>query len=223
MTGEVSPAEPARQPVSLGELRASHEDRDKVVELLRVAAGDGRLTAEELDERLERALQARTYNELAVLTLDLPAAGGAAAVAPQPDPSVAPKELVRIHTRSGHVQRNGAWVVPQNIDLAVTSGHVKLDFTNAVITSRTLRIDADVHSGHLSLVTRPGVVVDADDVAVRSGHVKTPTPWRAGVPEILRVEITGQIRSGHINARPPRRSFWQWLRRDPRPYADSLA
>ncbi|HEU5420316.1 MAG TPA: DUF1707 domain-containing protein [Streptosporangiaceae bacterium] len=222
MTGEVSPAEPARQPVSLGELRASHEDRDKVVELLRVAAGDGRLTAEELDERLERALQARTYNELAVLTADLPAAGGGAAVAPQPDPSVQPRELVRIQTRSGHIQRDGAWVVPQAIDLSVTSGHVKLDFTSAVITSRTLRIEADVHSGHLMLVTRPGVVVDADEVAVRSGHVKTPTPWRAGVPEILRIEITGQVRSGHINARPPRRSFWQWLRRAPRPYADAL-
>ena len=223
MTGEVSPAEPARQPVSLGELRASHEDRDKVVELLRVAAGDGRLTAEELDERLERALQARTYNELAVLTSDLPAAGGAAALAPQPGPSVTPKDLVRIQTRSGHIQRDGAWVVPQAMEVLVTSGHVKLDFTKAVITSRTLRIEADVHSGHLQLITRPGVVVDADEIAIRSGHVKTPTPWRAGVPEILRVEITGEVRSGHVNARPPRRSFWQWLRRAPRPYADSLA
>jgi uncharacterized protein DUF1707 len=222
MTGEVSPAEPARQPVSLGELRASHEDRDHVVEVLRVAAGDGRLTAEELDERLERALQARTYNELAVLTVDLPAPGGSAALAPQPDPSVQPKELVRINTRSGHIQRDGAWVVPQAIELTVTSGHVKLDFTNAVITSRTLRIEADVHSGHLMLVTRPGVVVEADEVAVRSGHVRTPTPWRAGVPEILRIEITGQVRSGHINARPPRRNLWQWLRREPRPYADAL-
>jgi hypothetical protein len=35
-----------------------------VVELLRVAAGDGRLSPEELDDRLERALTARTYAEL---------------------------------------------------------------------------------------------------------------------------------------------------------------
>lgn len=39
-----------------GELRASHADRDTVVEQLRVAGGDGRLTPEELDERLEAAL-----------------------------------------------------------------------------------------------------------------------------------------------------------------------
>ena len=58
------------------ELRASHEDRDRVVELLRTAAGDGRLTAEELDERLEAALTARTHSELAVLTADLPAITG---------------------------------------------------------------------------------------------------------------------------------------------------
>ena len=45
------------------------------MEILRVAAGDGRLTAEELDQRLEAALTARTYAELAVLTTDLPAAG----------------------------------------------------------------------------------------------------------------------------------------------------
>jgi Domain of unknown function (DUF1707) len=52
-----------------------------VVEDLRIAAGDGRLTVEELDGRLQPALTARTYGELAVLTADLPATGGAAGLA----------------------------------------------------------------------------------------------------------------------------------------------
>ncbi len=78
MTGEVSPVSPGvPEHTAGGELRASHTDRDAVVEQLRVAAGDGRLTSEELDERLERALTARTYRELAELTTDLPAAGAA--------------------------------------------------------------------------------------------------------------------------------------------------
>ena len=47
------------------ELRASHADRDQAAERLRAAAGDGRLSPEELDDRLERALTARTYAELA--------------------------------------------------------------------------------------------------------------------------------------------------------------
>ena len=50
MSGELVP--------DRGELRASHEDRDRAVERLRVAAGDGRLSADELDERLEAALTA---------------------------------------------------------------------------------------------------------------------------------------------------------------------
>ena len=70
----MSPAE--RPDAGRPELRASHEDRDRVVELLRVAAGDGRLTADELDQRLEAALTARTQRELVVLTADLPAAPG---------------------------------------------------------------------------------------------------------------------------------------------------
>src|SRR5579863_4294483 len=62
-----------------GSLRVSHEDRDQAAESLRIAAGDGRLTAEELDERLESALTARTYDDLASLVADLPAAGTALA------------------------------------------------------------------------------------------------------------------------------------------------
>src|ERR1700684_4254063 len=100
MTGMVSPGAGAG-PGARPELRASHEDRDRAVELLRVAAGDGRLTAAaldergdgavdprrvaagdagltaaELDERLEAALTARTRGELAELTADLPAVPG---------------------------------------------------------------------------------------------------------------------------------------------------
>ena len=73
MTDEASPPQRGAELASQAGLRASHVDRDRVVELLRVAAGDGRLTAEELDERLEAALTARTCGELAALTTDLPA------------------------------------------------------------------------------------------------------------------------------------------------------
>jgi hypothetical protein len=195
--------------VPRSELRASYDDRDRVVELLRVAAGDGRLTAEELDERLELAMTARTYGELAKLVVELPVEGSAA---------VTPKEVVRIDCRSGHARREGRWVVPQRLEVRVTSGHTKLDFTQAVITQPSLRLDVDVRSGHVILVTKPGIVVDADDVAVRSGHVKVRAPWGPEVPVLLRIEVAGKVGSGHFIARPPYRTFWQWLTRKPRPY-----
>ena len=214
MTGEVSPRAHGDDGVAPAELRASHEDRDRVVELLRVAAGDGRLTAEELDERLEKALNARTYGELAALSRDLPAGPAplAGAVAEKP------KEMIRIDCRSGSAKRDGRWLVPLRIEARVTSGHITLDFTEAVITQPLLRIDAKVGSGGLKLLTRPGIMVDADDVAVRSGAVKVLAPWGPDVPVILRIEVSGTVGSGRLKARPPRRTFGQWLLRRPRPY-----
>ena len=200
--------------VARSELRASHEDRDRVVELLRVSAGDGRLTAEELDERLEQAMTARTYGELARLVADLPAAG--TAVSPATAPQV--KDVVRIDTRSGHVKRVERWVVPQRMEVKVTSGSVLLDFTQAVITQPTLKLDVDVRSGHVKLLTRPGIAVDADDVAIRSGHVKVKAPWGTEGPVELHIVVTGRVGSGHFVARPRNRNFWQWLTRQPKPY-----
>jgi Domain of unknown function (DUF1707) len=209
--GDQTPGQDQTAPSS--ELRASHEDRDRVAEILRVAAGDGRLSAEELDERLGVALTARTYRELAALTADLPAPTGQALASPSP------KDLVQIDCGDGSVSRDGRWVVPRRIDVRVRDGQVRLDFTEAVITTPTLQIHADVHDGRLKLVTRPGIVVDADDVKVSDGRVKVRAPWVAGTPVVLRVDISGIVHDGHITARPPRRNLWQWLLRRPKPYA----
>jgi uncharacterized protein DUF1707 len=215
-----------------GALRVSHQDRDQIAEVLRVAAGDGRLTADELDERLEKALTARTYDDLAVLVADLPAAGTALAPVPGTQLPVAvtaalaggvaaapARELMKIHVTSGQSERVGRWTVPARMDLKVSSGHITIDFTDAVITKNALHIDAEVRSGHITLITKPGIAVDLDDVSVHSGHVKVRAPWGDSVPAFLRVTVAGTCGSGHILARPPRRTFWQWLRRAPVPYA----
>jgi hypothetical protein len=55
------------------EVRASDADRERVAERLQAAAGEGRLTPTELEERLESAFSARTEMELRPLTADLPA------------------------------------------------------------------------------------------------------------------------------------------------------
>jgi Flp pilus assembly protein TadB len=53
-------------------LRASDADRDAVTDRLREAAGEGRLEPEELEQRVDAALRARTYGELGRLVADLP-------------------------------------------------------------------------------------------------------------------------------------------------------
>ena len=211
MTGEIAPAGEGREPAAGRELRASYEDRDKVAEQLRVAAGDGRLTADELDQRLEVALTARTYGELAALTADLP---GVAKVEPDV-PAVRPQRAGRIDVGSASVKREGQWEVPQHLDVRIGSGTVVLDLTRATVPHSRVEIDAEVSSGNLRIVTRPGVVVDATDVTLRSGNVKIRS-WPGPPPPVsLLIHVTGSVTSGNITARPPRRSFWQWLTRQP--------
>jgi Domain of unknown function (DUF1707) len=56
-----------------GALRASHADRDQVIEVLKTAFVQGRLTRDELDARLGQVLASRTYADLAAITVDIPA------------------------------------------------------------------------------------------------------------------------------------------------------
>jgi hypothetical protein len=179
------------------EVRASHADRDRTVDVLRVAAGDGRLTLEELEERLEAALSARTVGELAVLTADLPEVADGAGVEAQ--------EVVRIEQEGSSTRRGDGWVVPRRLEIRSAWGEVTLDFTDAVITQDTLHIDLDMRAGALKLLTRPGVVVDTGALVTNYSQIKAR--GAADAPVVLRVRITGEINYGQIVVRPPRRGF----------------
>jgi hypothetical protein len=65
-----------------GRFLASHTDREQVVDRLKAAFVEGRLTKDELDARAGQAFAARTYADLAALTADIPA--GSAGTRPQP-------------------------------------------------------------------------------------------------------------------------------------------
>ena len=60
------------EPVDPRDLRISDADRHRVAEVLREAAGEGRLDLDELDERLEATYAAKTYGDLVPITVDLP-------------------------------------------------------------------------------------------------------------------------------------------------------
>jgi hypothetical protein len=116
------------------------------------------------------------------------------------------------------VKRDGRWLVPQRMEVRVTGGSVTLDFTQAVILQPSLLIDADVSASRLKLVTKPGVVVDTDEVAAEGSYLKVGAHGGPEVPVILRIQVSGTVSGGHIMARPPRRTFWPWLRRHPQPH-----
>ena len=207
MESEPSSTDDGRGPDARSELRASHADRDRTVEILRDAAGDGQLTASELDERVEAALGARTRSELAELTADV-----------RVEVDRPAKELVKIDQRFSDVSRTGRWTIPQRMQIKATAGNVKLDFTEAVITRDTLHLEIDLGIGaDLLLITKPGIMVETDDLTMRGGDVKIQDATDQA-PVALTVVISGRVRGGNVEARYPRRNLRQWLRRDPPPY-----
>jgi hypothetical protein len=64
--------EPGAQAAAVG-LRASRADRERVIDLLKVAFAQGRLDRDEFDTRIGHALASRTYRDLAAVTADIPA------------------------------------------------------------------------------------------------------------------------------------------------------
>ena len=168
------------------EMRASDADRERVVNVLRAAAADGRLAPEEFSQRARAAWSARTFGELALLTADL---------------AERAQDVIRIGQRGGSVRRTGRWVVPRRLELRSSWCDMMLDFTGAVIGHDTLRIDVNMRGGSLILVARTGIAVTADALAVRHGDVDISPSAGFGVPVALRVQLAGRMRYGWVEAR----------------------
>ena len=65
-------ASPPAPSQPLGRLRASDSDREKVIDMLKAAFGQGRLTKDEFDARVGHAFTSKTCADLAALTADIP-------------------------------------------------------------------------------------------------------------------------------------------------------
>src|SRR3954465_8638478 len=102
------------------QLRISDSERHQGAEILREAAGEGRLDLDELDQRLEATYAARTYADLVPITLDLPThphqrpVARPAATSPQVVPGADKESHFAI--LSG-LSRKGAWVVPRQMTI----------------------------------------------------------------------------------------------------------
>jgi len=165
------------------DLRASDFERDRVVALLGEAAADGRLTPDEHSDRVERAYQARTLGELAVLTTDL--------VGPTAQP-------IRLDGRRavagmfGRDSRDGCWVVPESLPVIAIFGEVELDFREALLQSGRIIIYATIILGTIHLIVPDGVVVETTGNTLLTRRVtrtvrlpgqRAPAPGRAGQGE----------------------------------------
>lgn len=208
------------------DLRCSDVDRERVAEALRQAATDGRLTLTELDERLDATFQARTYGDLQPITRDLPQGPypvpGAATPAKQwqgsamsqvstpataQEPVIAPGPAVpaeRITAVLSTEKRKGPWEVPQRIDVTTVLGEVVIDFTEGVVRSGEVEINAGVVFATMTLIFPEGADVRMEQGANILGERKTKlrSEVTPGGP-VFRVR--GYVVLGEIVVRPARR------------------
>lgn len=174
------------------DVRASDLEREAAIEALRGAAGEGRLTFEELADRIEVADGATTCAELERLTADLPATAAVAEGA----------ELTRRSTVLGDVRQAGRWIVPATSSWRSWLGDVVLDLREASVSLPEITIEARSAFGDVELLVPEGVVVEVrartlfGDIQQEAG-VAAPT----GAPRVI---LTGGTVLGDVRVRAHR-------------------
>lgn len=184
-------------------LRASDHDREVVVERLRTACEEGRLTLEETTERIGAAYQASTFAALEPLTADLPAstaavnaanaaALGAASPAVVPDAGRSSESYVAIF---GGTERKGRWRVPRRSKAVAVFGGITLDLRESQLAASTVDIDAVAVFGGIEIAVPEGVDVQLSGWAVFGGKsAKVPTaPPGAPVIRVKAIAVFGGV------------------------------
>jgi hypothetical protein len=155
-------------------LRISDAERHQVAEILREAAGEGRLDLDELDQRLEATYAARTYADLVPITLDLPGhpyqrpvparpPAGSPAVVPGPD-----KES-HFAILSG-LSRKGIWVVPRQMTILALMGGAELDLRRARFAAPEVVITINAFMGGAQVIVGPDVRVQLEGTGIMGGY-----------------------------------------------------
>ena len=141
-----------RRMSELPELRVSDADREATVVRLRVAGGEGRLTLEELAERVEAADAARTRADLDALTADLP---DSPAWRASPDVDVPRKERVARISLVGPASLTPEVLpLPAHGEGAFDEGGLRVVWAEVPVASAASAAQA-IHAMFMG-VTRPG-------------------------------------------------------------------
>lgn len=187
-----------------GNLRISDADREAAAQRLHTAMGEGRITLDELEERLTVVYAAKTFADLEPPLADLPGAAVAPAAAVP-----ARKESVHLNTEMGSIKRTGAWAVPRQLKLTTSMGSIHLDLTETQVPA-DLQVDVATGMGSVTLVLPPGGSADVDGVKTSWGSVSTKVP-HTPTGHGPHVVVTGSAGMGSLTIRYARKGLKEWF------------
>jgi Domain of unknown function (DUF1707)/Cell wall-active antibiotics response 4TMS YvqF len=196
-------------------LRASDADRERVAETLREAAGDGRLTMDELDERLDAVYKAKTYAELVPITHDLPDNTGAASV---PAPARPAAGNVRqyggeptSHTAVailGGFSRKGDWVVPKTFNAFMLLGGGEIDLRDARFAEREVSIHVVAILGGCEITVPEDATVNVNGVGIMGAfeHSAQGGPGSSGNGPVINISGVAFMGGVDVTRKPPKKT-----------------
>ncbi len=209
MEGPLEPRDPAL-------LRVSDDDRHKVAEILRQAAGEGRLDLDELDERLESAYAAKTYADLVPITADLPLRG----IEHLPRPAASPAVPAARHDTTlafmGGSSRKGLWEVGATHTAFAMWAGITLDLREARLTSRETVIYANAIWAGIDIIVNEHTHVIVDGIGIMGGFEQARDKVAPAVgPEspVVRVKGIALMAGVSVQRRPMPGQKPKWLGR----------
>lgn len=166
------------------------DDREAAATRLQDAYAGGYIAHEEMDDRLQRALTARTREDLA------------AALASLPEPKA--EAASTIAAGSGRIKRRGAWRVPRTLKVASAFGKVYLDLSRAVIEHPVVDIELAIGTGRAKITVPRDAIVDIGALQAGWKEPRYKAPQRTG-PGGPTIRISGAMGFGRLKVRHARR------------------
>ena len=192
------------EPIDPRAMRAADADRERVADVLREAVAQGRISFDELDERLDDAYAAKTYADLEAITRDLPASGAVAPAAA----SAAGYPLDRVGGTPGatfsvaimsSVNRRGTWVVPPSYTAFTIMGWVQLDLRQARFSQPEVTIQAYTLMGGVEIIVPDDIEVEVGGIGIMAAFDHSANG--PGVPGAPRLKVTGLALMGSVDVK----------------------
>jgi len=186
------------------QLRISDEDRHRVAEVLREAAGEGRLDLEELDQRLEAAYAAKVYADLVPILADLPGSHLPAVSSTRPPATRADGTPARRIDSSiaimGGSTRAGVWEVgPKHTAFAMWAG-IDIDLRQAVFTESETVIYANAIWAGIDVIVNAHTKVIVEGIGIMGAFDQSRDRVEAQIgPDSPTVRVKGVALMAGVN------------------------
>ena len=195
-------------------------DREKIVEALSAHFAADHLTTQELEERFERAYQARSAEELSLVMDGLPAlAHPVRAPAPVPRASSAVRRTAERDERRytavmSAFRKGGEWTPSRSTFVRAVMSEVRIDLRDATFVDDEIEFEIRAVMADVQVLVPPGVQVECDGSAFMGEFSARHDAGQVN-PDAPRVVVRGSavMAKVSVETRMPGESRWAARRR----------